>query len=388
MIKRALDFIIGTTLLEFDEDISHSVLDAIISGNIPYDAYITERGRIIKVRTPYVRVIKEALPEGIAEVGEYGLPVLIKRYSRRYGAIAGAAVFALIVFFSSRVVWRIDVAGNDTIPSHDIVDRLDDLGFTYGTNYKDVDFDVLRNDYLRKYDDLAWISVNMKGTWAEVEVKELLMPDERSTEGAVNVVASEAGKITMIEAYEGKPVVRIGDCVGKGDLLLSGVIDVAGDRVRFEGSDGAVYAEVTREFSVKIPKRYEVKEYSGKEYGETELIFFKKSVKLSGNYRISPLEYDTIEIKDRVYLSDGFPLPLFINKTVYKEYVTRVRTLSEDEILSETEKRAYDALTKTLDGADLLSVSYTEEDSPDQIVRNYTVRCIADIAEKKIIPVN
>ena len=312
----------------------------------------------------------------------YGVPRLYKKYGKRYGALIGIAVFCFIVSLSGQRVWYMEVTGNDTVEDISILENLEALGFTYGTDFKKIDLDYLRNSYLATYDDLSWISINMTGTHAAIEVRELSDPKKEDTEKPVNVVAGENGKIVLVETYEGRPMVFPGDFVEKGQLVLSGLITDGEDTLRMEHASGVVLAEVQRTFTVEVSKKNEKKVYTGEEKAERTLEFFKKNIKLSRKCRISDSSYDTIKKKSQLCLFHTAPLPIFLESTVYKEYTFEYEPMSEKEV-REKARALYSAkLTEVLNGAELIEESITEYDSDDKYVMACRIVCLADIAEK------
>ncbi len=328
---------------------------------------------------------KFAVPHSMS--GVCGLPKYIKKYADRFGVFLGIVLFSFFVILSQRYVWYMDVKGCESISEESVLENLSELGFTYGTNFKKIDFDYLRNRYLAQNDDLCWISINMHGTYAHVEVRELKDPPKTLTEGSVNIVASEKGRIILVESFEGAPVVFPGDSVTKGELLISGIMTSGEDILRYEKADGKVLAEVERRFKVEIPKTKNEKVYTGEEKQSFELIFFKKSVKLSGKCRISDTEYDTIIKKVQLSLFDSVNLPIFIEKTSYRPYVTNISPMSEKDIEDAKKRLVSDRISEITKDAEILETVTSEYETDDKIIVIGTVRCIADIGIQREVQI-
>ena len=380
----AINYIVGFYDVALGDGAKGTLIDELIKRKI-YFMYV---GNDIRIRKRDHDILSS---EGLlddAGIGRLrGVPAIIGRYGKRYGLYAGAVIFVLLVILSQRVVWNIEVVGCDEESKERVMDNLEELGFTYGTDFKKIDLDKLHNDYLRFHDDLAWIFINMTGTWARVEVKELSLPDEEDNGSVMNVVASEAGRITAIEPHEGKPMVKIGDFVAKGDLLLGGIIAVGEEGVRYEPSDGHVFAEVIRTYEDKIPKTRSEKVYTGREKTENSLIFFKNEIKLSGKGRISYEEYDTIYCKERYSLFGVLPLPVFRDDVVYREYRTESTPVSKEEAGAEFDRRRQSVTEDVLGGAELVGIETEDGESENEYVRRYRISCIADIAVRKRIDI-
>lgn len=315
-----------------------------------------------------------------------GLPFVLARYKRRAGIYIGIILFIMTVFTSGRVVWKIDVTGNEKIPASEIAENLERLGFTYGTNFKRIDFDDLRRDYLIENDDLSWISVNMKGTYAHVEVRELKKTAGGNGPGLCNIVASENGKILLVEAEEGKTCVYPGDKVSKGDLLIGCVMTSGEDRLRFERAQGTVLAEVKRKFTYTIPYEKAVYSPSGAESIEKTLIFFKKDIKFSKSSGNSFRFYDTIDGVNYIYLKEGLFVPFGFRSVTYRELQKDTVIMNENEAEVEAEKLFGNYLNDCLCGAKLLSYERRDFTAEKGHTVECDVLCLADIAMGVEVP--
>ena len=380
MIKSLIDFFVGRRSVTTDRE--SELYDYLIREKIGFDKCAPG---VFRIRASGAKKILPDLEALGCKVGSVrGFPSYFAKYGKRAGLWIGGAVFTLGVTLSQRVVWNIEVTGCSDPDT--VVENLCELGFTYGTFYDSVDLDDLHNDYLRTFNDLSWISINMNGTYAFVEAKDLILPDEeRNDDSPCNIVASEGGRIVTVGTVEGKPVVRVGDFVSKGDLLISGVVSVRDERLEMMSASGSVTAEVMRNFSIKIPKKVTEKEYTGRESEEKSLIFFKNKIKLSGNSRISRYKYDKIYNTEREELFGVLPLPVFTEKVIFKEYTETERTIGKDEAYSLIADEYPDRIEKELSGARLVCVTYVDSETEAEYIRSYEILCVAEIAKPKEI---
>lgn len=315
--------------------------------------------------------------------GIRGLPEIIYNYRKRVGIPIGALIIVLMVWMSGRVIWCVNVEGNSTVPDSEIIELLEKLGCGVGDTYEDIDFDVLHNRFLMESENISWISVNMNGTHANVEVREIKNGyTAKEDEGFYNLVATEDGTVERIAATEGKPVVEIGDTVRKGELLVSGAITYKEIFNRYESAEGSVYARVKRSFSVYVPYEGEKKVYTGEKTVKKSLRFFKFDINLFVNSS-NPYEFcDTITMYKQVYIFDTVALPLYVKNIEYREYVTVKESISEDTAKERATSLYREKLKKVMGDASLLKKEVTGE--ADE--RGYTLKCelqlLADIAKK------
>ncbi len=260
---------------------------------------------------------------GIAAVseGERGLSVLLFRYRRRWGLLVGALCFVGIILWSQSVLWGIEIDGNHTLSDEDVLTELRACGLTLGCPLSELDTEVLENRVLIYSDEISWISVNLIGTVAHVELREVgELPPAEPEYAASNLVASRSGKIEVLENIRGSVAVHPGDIVVEGELLVSGLTEMQSGGVRYRRAAGQVFARTERDFLIEIPYSYQQKRYTGCKKQEKRLIFFEKEIKFFSNCRNLPATCDTINTVEYFSLWDGRTLPVGIRTVEYREY--------------------------------------------------------------------
>ena len=283
------------------------------------------------------RLIEACRARGITVVEEpiRGLPGFFLRYRHRYGIALGILLFAVIVFFSGQVVWEIRVEGNERLDDAEVIAALHEQGLHVGSVYSRLDIDALENRVLLYADDLSWLSINMIGTVANVELREVeLAPPSPPQYAAADLVAARGGVIEWFEDVRGNVAVEIGEAVGEGDLLVGGLYGSEGKPAHYTCAQGKVFARTERTFDVEILLTYEKKVYTGRTSVEKYLIFFEKEVKFFTNSRNSPLSCDTIDTVEYFQTHGGSCLPIGIRTVRHYEYETVSCTRSEEEAMT------------------------------------------------------
>lgn len=88
-----------------------------------------------------------------------------------------------------------------------------------------LDLREIRQTVLLKLEDLSFIAINIKGSKAYVEVTEATgKPEMVDTDTPCNLIATKAGVIVRTEITQGFGLVRAGDAVEAGDMLVSGMV--------------------------------------------------------------------------------------------------------------------------------------------------------------------
>lgn len=309
-----------------------------------------------------------------------GLPILLSKYKHRYGLLVGALCALAIIFMSQRYVWDIRISGNEHLTASEVSEILEKYGLRVGSYIPSLNTDKIENRLLMNSDELSWISVNITGNIAEVEIREKKMPDDARSTKFANLVASKPGVVEQVQIYKGNVVVRSGEYVKQGQLLVSGIYDSERIGFRFTRASGQVIARTVSEYSVKIPLEYEEKVYTGRVNYEKNLNFFGFSFNISkkcGNHMVF---YDTINIVENCSFPDGVGTPLEINTVKYLEYENKVvrRTYEEAEEL------AYFKLAELMGQEKdrvVLRKIITPTITEDSVILKCTLVCLEDIAK-------
>lgn len=316
-----------------------------------------------------------------------GLPFVVEKYKKRYGFFVGILIFCFLLWYSQYVVWEIDYSGNKSVSDSEVERQLLDVGFGVGSYIPSVDFYTLCNNFLVSSDDFSFISVNMEGTKAHVELRERQKRDEKTEYEASNIVAKYSGVIDSMTVYSGQTVVEKEAVVKEGELLVSGFLEKTNgfDIVR---SKGSVYAYVTRSFEVEIPFEKEVKIYTDNTQGKTELTFFGKTFCLKNDIDDSIDVYDANIDRERLVLFDRIRLPMICTKTFHHEYRNEVITIDKQAAKNEAEQQLSRIMLEELSDAEILERSIKEEINEKSYKLVCNIYCLADIAEEKEIILN
>lgn len=323
---------------------------------------------------------------------EYGLPYLIRRYRRRPGIAVGALLFFSLCFLSERFLWDIDVTGNETISDVEVIETLSSLGCSIGTPVSAVDFFSLGNGYLASEPRASFAAVNREGTTVHVVLREKKLPSGGTPDAGApsNLVSAVNGRIVSSEVSSGKLLVRAGDVVTEGQLLVSGVVTKRGDEsgvFRLERSVGRVFAEWETGVSVSIPfSRTVTVEKSRREVGKT-VILFGKPIKIFEKYSNPGAMYDIIEKRERVILFGFLRLPLY---TVTEYEIGRGETevtLTPTEAEAEAERALARAILAAVGDGELTEKEITAERNEEGVTLRARLTVVTDVAEEVPITV-
>lgn len=309
-----------------------------------------------------------------------GFPFLLRRYRRRWGLALGAALFVGVILFLSTFVWSIEIAGNETVDDERILSALNDAGFYVGVPARGLDLREIRQAALLELDELSFIAINVSGSKAYVEVTEATdRPQMFDVDTPCNLTAKKAGVVVRAEVEQGYALVRAGDAVEAGDMLVSGVVYSDKVGARLVHSSGRILARTACRMEYEVPYVQTERVRTGEEYtlNRLRLFNFHINLYLGGGERYTT--YDRISKTDQVRIG-GFTLPLALIRDRYCEARLREREYTPEQaesmarlMLEEGERERFPDCT-----VELRDVTVTHAGGACRIVGVY--QCIEDIA--------
>ena len=257
-----------------------------------------------------------------------GLPFFLGRFRRRYAFLTGFALSLLCVFLLSQVVLTVEVEGNETVPTAQILGELRRLGLRPGVYGPGLELKQMAQEALVGMKELSWLNINLHGTRAQVIVREAVQPPEIIEEDGLSNIISEAdGIVVHIEPHRGDALVKEGDTILKGDVLITGNVTMEPPqysdlppRYYQTRARGKVWARTWRTLTAQIPLSAQVKDYTGEEKSLCSLNFFGRRVDFYRNSSISWPFYDKITNVYSVTMPSGEMLPLSLSREHLRAY--------------------------------------------------------------------
>jgi len=248
-----------------------------------------------------------------------GLPIILHRYRKRKLFVFLLIPIALLIFISSTYIWNIEIVGTENIDIGEILIQLNEEGVCIGKRKSSIDSENVIDNIRLKRSDIAWLAIDMKGTNVIVTIVEAEeKPEIIDKNEYCNIVATEQGLITKITADTGTALVKVGDIVEKGDVLIGGYMQGKYTDTRYVHAKGEVKAKVWYTKKAISGLTREISE-------ETGISENKYSININ-NFKINLYKtlpnfenYDTIIETNKIKLFSNFYLPIEITKTTYIE---------------------------------------------------------------------
>lgn len=335
----------------------------------------------------------KALKEIVKKVGcrveiieKKGLPFIMYRLKYRKMLAFGFLIFFGIIIFLSSLIWDIEIIGNEKVRTEDIMKILEKGNIKNGIIKYKIDKDYTKHLLLNEFDTFSFLSIEIKGTKLIIEIKEQDLPPEKiDMDTPCNVVATKKGVIVKAIARNGKAVVRKGDVVKKGQILISGLIsDEYSEEQIFVHADGEVLATTVYTYRVDEPIIKTIKEETGRVHERREIKFGQKGIQFTKG-EIPYKEYieEVREVK-LIKIDIDLPIKMFIHQ--YKEVETKKIKQNMDFIKQSTYIKAVKELNKQLPKTAQIESKDVKYYIKDDILSTYVImEVVEDIGEKIII---
>lgn len=316
-----------------------------------------------------------------------GLPFFFYKYKKRKCFAIGFIICIAIVYTFTLFIWDISISGETAYTSEQIIKDIKENYVGIGTFKKDIDCAELEKKLREKYDKVAWISCEIKGTQLNIDFTETIEAEKVRQENApCNIVAAKDGIITDIITRSGTTVAECGGEVKRGDILITGVINIYNDfdelvETNYVPASGDVYAIAEYNYSDEFDMKYYKKEYTG---NNKKYIKIYIGGKLYTPYKpkIKYPNYDTVTNDTKLRLGNSFYLPVSFQKTTVKEY----KAVSDEYTAEEAGRKARKKLNLYLDNLRKKGVEILENNVTIEVVDG---KCISagTIVTKELIGV-
>lgn len=153
-----------------------------------------------------------------------GLPFLVGRLRRRPVLIVGALVCGGFLFWATGHIWvvNVKVTGPQHLDPRAVSAVAAEAGLKPGVWSAGVDAKLVEQHIQKRVGEVAWAVIRVQGTRAVIEVVEKAAhrAPPGSTAPCVNLVARKDGVVEQVIPFQGEPMVKKGDIVRAGDLLV------------------------------------------------------------------------------------------------------------------------------------------------------------------------
>ena len=233
-----------------------------------------------KTRTSNIKYTRQLAEKSMCDIHiikNHGFLHIFSKYKYRFGLLFGFILFGIAVKYFTGFLWNINIAVPPMINEFEIRNELREVGFYEGARLDSLDIEMIKNAVSIKDNRISWITINIMGTDAEVNISPnlALNIDDKQKIPASNIFSNADGTVTRMEVKKGYSTVKVGDGIHKGQLLVSGVKEYTDGSSALFDSEAQIYAKTFRTVTISIPK-------SSETLAKQDDTIIKKSINIMG----------------------------------------------------------------------------------------------------------
>jgi similar to stage IV sporulation protein len=243
----------------------------------------------------------------IVIVGRSGLSFFLIKIKNRVALLLGVLLFGSIIYYLSTFVWNIEINTEQYISPYELRNQIKGFGVIPGLRKKNIDVYAIENKILRSNDEIMWVKARIEGVKLKVDVKERQSPPIIIMDATpCNLIANKEGIVVRVFTTEGTAMVKSGDTIQKGDLLVKGEQGKEGSEYTVH-AQGEVIAQTFYEETREVPLYNKSRIKTWNSISNLYIKIANKKIYLK-NSLITYANYDKIENNSR-----------FIKKEIYYE---------------------------------------------------------------------
>lgn len=319
-----------------------------------------------------VKIIKKA-----------GLPFLLQKLKKRKVFMFGALGFMAIILFLNSFIWSVKIDGNEKLTEDEIKFIASYCGLRQGVVKYKVDEKSFSEKALSAEPRLSWIWPEIKGTVCYIHVREKetgITPVD--TKKPADVIAMRDGVITGITVKRGWAMVKEGDSVVKGQLLISSFCEGQAP----VHAMGEVYASFWEKESLTASSEKEVITYTGNEKNIYSIVIGSFGMRFCFSGKIPYEDFEEEKEEKDLRLFGEINLPVKLIKTEYKEIRKDKITVDEEKAVRDAEREIINAFKEKLLPEVSISktTTITEKVSKTDTLVTVIFECSRNIAIEKM----
>ena len=311
-------------------------------------------------------------------LGIKGLPVLLRRGLRRWALAVCLALGLGLLAVSQAFIWDIQVSGCETLSERAVREALAECGVDIGRSWLGLRQDALRNSMILRLPEIRWITVSIRGSHAQVILREARRGGEPEPLGEYGkIVAEKAGLVTEVYDLRGTALIEENQVALPGETLIGGFTT---GRFGVQGAIraiGEVWARTWYERTAAAVVTVDMTEHTGEttrfslNLGKMRINFYKGS-------SICPVDCDKIIYVYPFAMEGVFELPIALEKTVFSPYERE--SVRAGELRAELEQQLMAELLEDIgDEGEILSSAFTASERDGVLYVTLRAECREEI---------
>ena len=172
-----------------------------------------------------VFAICDELCYNIKRCGNNGILYPFLYLYKNVGLLIGCLAFMLIVYFASDFVLSFSFTGTGSAYKRQALKYLNDNGVKTFSRFSELDLKSLQEKILSDGTEFSFVGLERVGNTLKVNLVLASETTPNLTGKATELIADTDGVVESIKVYRGRPLVRVGERVEKGQTLADGIFE-------------------------------------------------------------------------------------------------------------------------------------------------------------------
>ncbi len=191
--------------------------------------------------------IGKELCYNIKKIGEKGKILPIIKLWRSVGIGLGAIVFCVCTFIYNDFIFDFSFSGSGSVYENEVLSYLNGVGIKTYTRFSSINLERLEDEILSSNKNLSYVSLSKNGNTLKIELSKANQEVDRLQGNVYSLYSNIDGQVEKIKVYRGTPLVKVGDTIKKGDLLVDGYMVI---------KEQSIKINVIASLSVVVTKEY------------------------------------------------------------------------------------------------------------------------------------
>lgn len=268
-----------------------------------------------------------------------GIYFKLFKYRKRRLAFLLLTIFIALCVISTTFIWNVEIIGNSYISNEEIYSALNESGISVGKSKLGINTKKIITNLRVLVPDIAWAGIDIEGTNAYISIVEKTkLPQSAINENSIgDIISDKSGIIEKIVAENGTPILKAGEYVEEGRILIEGKIYSNTLETKDVTAKGIVTLNTEYEYKNEYNYKIYEKQYNGKVKYSIGVDINNKENYI--NYLDKSLKYDIIKNSSSINL---FGNEVSFNFYKFNIYDLVEKQISKDEIIQKAKKDADD----------------------------------------------
>lgn len=152
-----------------------------------------------------------------------GFAFFLIKIKRRSALAVGIILFIGIIYYLSTFIWNVDIITDHNLTPYEIRQQLKSCGIRPGISKRNINVYEIEENLMKNNDSIMWVRARVEGAKLKISAMERQSPPNIvSDDKPSNLVAKKDGEVIRIYTKAGTAVVKKGDMVRKGQIIVKG----------------------------------------------------------------------------------------------------------------------------------------------------------------------